>query len=109
MKSIKSIKRYLLHIYQYWTRGFSDEVTWNLDTEVAKFVLPRLKRYKEITLCYPSNLTREEWDEKLDKMIGAFELILRDCECVSVLTKEECSEIEDGMFQFVYWYHCLWW
>ena len=104
---MKNIKRYLLHIYQYWTRGFSDRITWNLDKEMAKFVLPRLKRYKEITPCHPSKLTEEEWNEKLDKMIRAFELILRDYE--HELTKEEFFEVQDGMLQFGWWYQHLWW
>ena len=99
--------RFFKHSWQYWTRGFSDEVTWNLDKEIAKFVLPRLKRYKEITPCCPSEIEQKEWDEKLDKMIRAFELVLSK-DSID-LTRQESYEIKEGMLQFGWYYQYLWW
>lgn len=50
--------------------------TQNLDCNIAKYVLPRLKMYKKLTIAYPGYgeaNTPEKWDELLDKMIWSFE------------------------------------
>lgn len=54
-------------------RGFDDTETWNLDSTISSFIVPRLRRFKEVNLCYPVELTEEEWDKILDKMITFFE------------------------------------
>jgi len=59
---------------QILKQGFSDTEVWNLDTTIAKFVLPRLKRLKEIHHGYPHNLTEEKWEEILETMIKGFEI-----------------------------------
>lgn len=49
---------------------------WSLDITIAKFVLPRLKKFKKENIGYPcieEMDTPEKWDEALDKMILAFE------------------------------------
>lgn len=53
--------------------------TWNLDVTFAKYIIPRLKKYKEVSITYPGlgeMDTPEKWDEALDKMIQAFEYII---------------------------------
>lgn len=52
----------------------------NLDSTLARFILPRLKFFKKKKFNYPYNSTLEEWKAILDKMILAFELILDDHE-----------------------------
>ena len=52
---------------------------WNLDITIAKFVLPRLKKFKKENIGYPGRKemdTPEKWDEVLDKMILAFEYVI---------------------------------
>jgi len=58
--------------------GFDTTEVINMDTTIARFALPRLKRFKEITRSYPSHLTEEEWDNILDKMIFAMEYFASD-------------------------------
>ena len=41
-------KRYWKFLWQRWTRGFDDSETWSLYDTIARFILPRLKRFKEI-------------------------------------------------------------
>lgn len=53
--------------------------TWNLDVNLAKYIIPRLKKFKELNNDYPgiSEMdTPEKWDEALDKMIQAFEYVI---------------------------------
>lgn len=55
--------------------------TWALDCTIAKFVLPRLKKFKDVSLTYPGideADTPEKWDAILDKMILAFEYVVED-------------------------------
>lgn len=53
--------------------------TWSLDVNLAKYILPRLKKFKELNNGYPGLDevdTPEKWDEALDKMIQAFEYVI---------------------------------
>jgi len=50
-----------------------DYDVWSMDSTLAHIIVPMLKKLKEIQHGHPSNLTEEEWDEKLDEMIWAFE------------------------------------
>ena len=54
---------------------------WNLDYTVAKFVLPRLIKFKESSLGFPGYDeadTMDKWQDILQKMITAFEYIVTD-------------------------------
>lgn len=54
---------------------------WNLDYTVAKFVLPRLIKFKENSLGFPGYDeadTMDKWQDILKKMITAFEYIVTD-------------------------------
>ena len=53
--------------------------TWNLDINLAKYILPRLKKFKKFNNGHPGigeMDTPEKWDEALDKMIQAFEYVI---------------------------------
>lgn len=105
MNIYKKIKRYLLFTYQYWTRGFSNKELWNLDKTVTKFVLPRLKEFKRHTMCHPSNISYEEWQQKLDMMIEAFELN----STYEPLDREQQEKVKHGMLMFAWYFQSLWW
>jgi len=67
---------------------FKDEELWSLDVTIAKFILPRLKKFKKVTGCPGQFLLDEEgnlrqdpgfvkdaeqrWQDILDKMIWSF-------------------------------------
>lgn len=81
--------------------------TWNLDWAIAKFVHPRLVRFKEVTNGYPGTLeSPEEWDEILDKMIKAFEIIKKGTWDIH---KYEEPIVDEGLDLFRKWYFHLWW
>ena len=53
--------------------------TWSLDVTLAKYIIPRLKKFKELENGYPGRDemdTPEKWDDALDKMIQAFEYVI---------------------------------
>jgi hypothetical protein len=96
--------------YQRLTKGYADEETWSLDFSLSKWILPRLKHFRNnlngvppnmekypADMCYTGhcvtpedvekekpedryNLTLDEWKDRLDKMIYAFEFILTEDE-----------------------------
>lgn len=64
----------------YWFRrqretlkfGFPLCDSWEFRSSCAEWVLPRLKHFRENHYGLPMNLTEEEWDGILDKMIWSF-------------------------------------
>lgn len=53
--------------------------TWSLDVNLAKYIIPRLKKFKKLNNGYTGigeMNTPENWDEALDKMIQAFEYVI---------------------------------
>jgi len=86
-------------------RGFDDIELWNLDRTIAKFVLPRLIRYKSVSIKF-SCVTPDEWDAELDKMITAFFLI---CDDNYSIDSDRDAEIEEGLKRFGEYFRALWW
>lgn len=111
---------------------------WSLDITIAKFVLPRLKKFKKENIGYPGideMDTPEKWDEALDKMILAFEYVISwddwwlddpkynylvaeskyDDEYVAKIRKSHFDEgkrrqavINEGLQLFAKWFQHLW-
>ena len=88
-------RNFKLVVKSWWqrtTRGYSDMECWNLDSSIAKWILPRLKHLRNKFNSCPPNLeinnidlevnkdksffTSEQWKDRLDKMIYAFEFVL---------------------------------
>lgn len=106
-KPFRLLRRRIRFFLQRRARGWDDSETWNLDTTIAEFVLPRLKRFKEVTNGYPGTdefPTPESWDVALDKMIRAFEIVL-----AGDIGLEEYPEFREGMDLFAKHYLQLWW
>lgn len=64
-------------------RGLSKvtkEELWDLDITIAKFILPRLYKFKEYNInSHPGYFNSiEEWHDIIDKIIWSFEYILKD-------------------------------
>jgi hypothetical protein len=87
-------------------RGFDDSETWSLRDTIARFIIPRLKRFREISIAYPAEMTYEEWNSILDKMIKAFELV---DDRYLTLTDEQQKEYEEGISLFKEHFMGLWW
>lgn len=89
-------------------RGFDDTETWNLEYVIAQFILPRLKRFKELTNGYPVGMkTMENWYAELDKMIEAFQLYAADAS--SCLDKDVEQKVQAGLDSFAKYFFHLWW
>ena len=102
----KKLDREKLFKKQLKERGWTDEDTWSLDWTISKFILPRLKRFKEINTCYPYKQTKKSWDKKIDKMIKAFELASKGA---WDMTTGEFKTAQEGIELFAKHYFELWW
>lgn len=86
--------------------GFDDSETWSLRDTIANFILPRLKRYREIIEGFIVN--NDNLYEDIDKSIIAFELVVRDDGSL-ILNKEEEKQYSEGIEAFQRVFLRLWW
>lgn len=105
--------------------GFDERELWSLDSTIAKFIAPRLKKYKECPKSYPCSLaydengnikkgrkeegyckkTEKEWNKMLDKMIFSFE----NYELIHQHDTETNKKIDEGIKLFAEYFSALWW
>ena len=93
------------HLLQRLIRGYDDSEIWNLDSTIALFILPRLKLFRNSLHGYPNNLTFEQWEEVLDKMIIAFSLI---DDVAWHFNDFDYPRVEEGLDLFRKYYFNLW-
>lgn len=70
---IKRIPKEIKWFFQRGKRGWADIDVICMDYWFFRTVIPMLKRLKDTKHGYPVDMTEEEWDEKLNKMIRCFE------------------------------------
>lgn len=63
---------------QIFFRGHSDLEVWDLGRETLYWMLPRLKQYRKNLMGHPIQLTSEQWEEYIDELIAAIELLEAD-------------------------------
>ena len=73
-------KRAIKFLKQRIKRGFDDSELWSLDSTLTKFLLPRIKAFKDMTMSHPGTVTEEEWYEILDDIIYSLESFKNECE-----------------------------
>ena len=102
-KEIKKEKKYNKKLRKdIKQNGFDKSECWNLDITIAKFILPRLKYFRETTISYPDNdKGMDGWHEILDKMIYSFDEILKD-------DSTDQDKIQEGLELFAKYYVNLW-
>lgn len=104
-----NIKRKAKFFYQRRTRGWDDSDTWSLDYTIAKFVLPRLKRFKELNDGFPPDFTEETWDIALDDIIFAMECAINNSGSIYNLNPTEMKRWRRGNKLFGKYFNNLWW
>ena len=107
------LPRAVRFLIQRITQGFPDSDTWDLDRPMAKFIAPRLKRFKELNNGWPSAdfPEPEDWNKAIDKMIYSMEALIHDTlegndwEWIA----EEQNKIQEGLELFGKHFTALWW
>lgn len=93
-----------------------DSELWGLDVTLAKYILPRLERFKEINkMSHPIAFgSIEEWHEVIDKMVYSFDYVLKEDSGIGfdLLNEEEreCryKKYQEGMDLFAKHFMDLW-
>ena len=85
-----------------------DYDTWDAYTTLSYIIHPLLVRYKEKNDCHPGNLTEEEWDIILDKMIHSFYCIMQDMVWKHMGDQEYNSRIQEGLDLFAKHFRNIW-
>lgn len=115
---LRKPKREIRYAYQRITRGFSDRETWNVQHEFAKWVVPRLKRFKKVNNGTPYGLSPKEWDEKLNEMIEGFSIVAsdqywgsneEDDKKAAEIDKKNAEKIDRAVDLWAEYFHDLWW
>lgn len=112
------INRCIRFFLQRKIRGWDDSDTWSMNITLSKLIVPRLKRFKELKSGVPcfehidpnGNYAEAEkyWDECIDKMILAFELIADD-DSTAWYSAESTEKINEGLDLFRKYFSNLWW
>ena len=100
-------------------RGFDSSELWNLDSTIAKFILPRLKEFRNKAISFPMEfceLNSEKglrvWKRILDKMILSFYLISKNDDIDESINsnnnKKQQNTIDNGLYLFYYYFRDLW-
>lgn len=100
--------------------GFVDAEHFSLDLSLSLYIYSQLCYFREHCMCgYPGNMTFEQWKDVVDKMIEAFELLIKADERTDDsfllgneqgkrLSKNRQKKINYGMRLFIKYYGHLW-
>ncbi len=106
----KKLEKYKKQIEE---QGFDDTETWHLDTTLALFLIPRLKRFIQVNNGFPNGETYESYIEKLKFIVKSFEeyyLNMYENEKVSLeLEKERLNNAKKAVEILSELWFNLWW
>lgn len=116
---MKRLKRSFKHFWQRIRCGFSDAETWSLDYQIAKFTLPRLRRFRQIRGGVPTSLVikcgddvdkaDEEWDKILKEIEWYLETIVEFGEKGKMIDKEDEKRYSKAKKYWQKYFEDLWW
>jgi hypothetical protein len=104
IKAWRLIYRNPIWGYQRIKRGYSEYDTYSFDTFLAPIIVGGAKRIKERALSHPAEITKEEWNIILDKIILAFE----KASWPQDINIREDPEWKEGSELFIKWFFALW-
>lgn len=95
----------LAHINDPYVWGSASTISTQI--YLAKLILPRLKRFQEVRMGYPANMTDEEWEVIIAEMMWGFERYANDTH--SLCTDNETKRLQYSIELFGKYYGHLWW
>lgn len=72
------VRLFIKSKYQLLRYGYEFRDCWSIDYSLATWIFPRLKHFRKNLNGHPSELTLEQWEEILDKIIFSFEYVLNE-------------------------------
>ena len=94
--------------YKEGENGFVPAECWNLDTTFAMYIYSHLCYFRDnCNYGHPGNLSEEQWNNILNKMIEGFRLLItRNEDDIPSKTKEK--KIKYGIRLFAKYFSALW-
>jgi hypothetical protein len=95
--------------------GFKDKEIWNFDETIVEFLLPRMKRFREVNNGYPVKLSWDEWNNILDKIINNLEFYKKDfndlADVKEIIKKEneQTEALREALKLIAEYIEWLWW
>ena len=68
----KYLPQEIKYFWQRGIRGYSDRDVLGIDEWFLNIIVPMLEQLKETKLGYPPDLTSEQWNDILDRIIFCF-------------------------------------
>ena len=116
------MKEQLKWWWQRRTRGFDDQELWDLSTSLSKYILPRLKAFREMerwgvpgSICTKHHATggnAKEWNKIIDKMIWSFEEVIDEKRFPKKMNPESIKKYidrkQEGLDLFAKYFESLW-
>lgn len=92
----------------------TNQEVWGLDVTLAKYILPRLQKFKQInTMSHPTDFKNiEEWHKVIDKMIYSFNYVIQNN--IGTIHGDLSEKVEyfkkyeEGMNLFARYFKDLW-
>ena len=82
----------MFKLFKEKEKKINSKELWNLDHTIIEFLVPRLKAFRERTDSYPGDITEEEWDNILDKIITGLEAYKAEHDWDDNISKKENME-----------------
>lgn len=95
--------------WQRRTRGWDDSETWNLEARASEFMLPRLRRFRELNNGMPVGMTFERWNEVISEIEWFLEVHAGDDGVWAIDTDEKRARYESAGQLFGRYFGQLWW
>jgi len=77
--NVGGLRNWTITKYQQLRYGVADSECWSLDYTFTRYMLPRLKHFRNMKrYSYPSDVTPEEWEIILDEIIWAFDYMANE-------------------------------
>ncbi len=105
MNFYKKLTRQWRWFWQRRFRGFDDRELWKLDLTFAEFIAPRLLAFRDYTKTFPLGLSKEAWDNRLNRMIKAFEIVAASD---TIYKYDNEQAVKDGLNLFAEYFSTLW-
>lgn len=105
------VKRSIKFWWQRRTRGFDDSETWSLDNTLAKWLVPRLRRFKQLNICIwgPNDEDGAVTDKIIDEIVWTFEFLGSDDFYEAPPNDPRWQRYEKGLDLFRENINHLWW
>lgn len=109
--AIELFGKYYKYLWMSAPNVWGGTFTISTNQQLAELILPYLKRFQELRIGYPANMTDEQWESIISEMIWGFEWFA-NCNRMNFVSKVSSNDYiraQDAIQLFARYYPQLWW